>query len=43
MLLTDQERTPHVDRVTEQLKVIVSPGQIVSLGGTKTVVATELI
>jgi hypothetical protein len=27
-------------RVTEPLKVIVSPGHIVSFGGTKTVVAT---
>ena len=40
MLLTDQERTPQVDRVTEQLKVTVSPRQIVSSGGTSTVVAT---
>ena len=40
MLLTDQERTPHVERVTEQLKVTVSPGQIVTSGGTSTVVAT---
>ena len=40
ILSTDQERTPHVDRVTEQLKVTSSPGQTVLSGGTNTVVAT---
>ena len=39
VLSIDQERTPHVDRVTEQLKVTVSPRQIMLSGGTNTVVA----
>ena len=41
VLLTDQERAPHVDRVTEQLKVTSSPRQTVTSGGTNTVVAIQ--